>query len=71
MPSCSTTSSAASFVYLLFLLQVGMEALRCAEPLLGPSHRDDVIALSLYRRHNRCVDGNLQVIAYLLDSYQL
>jgi hypothetical protein len=40
---------------------VGLEALQCAEALLGPPHRDHVVALSLYRRHNRCVDGDLQV----------
>ena len=36
------------------------KALRCAEALLGPRHRPEVVALSLYRRHNRCVDGNLK-----------
>jgi hypothetical protein len=41
--------------------EVGMEALRCAETLLGPEHRDTVVKLSLYRRHNRCVDGSLRV----------
>ena len=41
--------------------EVGMEALRCAETLLGPEHREEVIKLSLYRRHNRCVDGSLKV----------
>ncbi len=38
---------------------VGLEALRCAPALLPGD--DEVPTLSLYRRHNRCVDGSLNV----------
>lgn len=48
--------------------QVGLEAMRCAEAIVesrpaaeggGASGLAEVVRLSLYRRHNRCVDGPL------------
>jgi hypothetical protein len=40
-------------------IEVGLEAIRCAETLLPGD--PEVKVLSLYRRHNRCVDGDLKV----------
>lgn len=40
-------------------MEVGIEAIQCAESILEGD--DEVKSLSLYRRHNRCIDGNLNI----------
>jgi hypothetical protein len=42
--------------------ELGMMLLRCAESFArSDAERAEIIDLSLYRRHNRCVDGSLAV----------
>jgi hypothetical protein len=42
--------------------EVGMMLLRCAESFARTdAELEEIVSLSLYRRHNRCVDGNLWV----------
>lgn len=42
--------------------ELGMMLLRCAESFARTdAEHADIVALSLYRRFNRCIDGNLQV----------
>lgn len=42
--------------------ELGTMLLRCAESFAqSDEERAEIVALSLYRRHNRCLDGSLQV----------
>jgi hypothetical protein len=42
--------------------ELGMMLMRCAESFArSDAELEEIVSLSLYRRHNRCVDGNLHV----------